>query len=178
MFEVKVTVELPGIPEALNNLARAITESGVATAVKHGCDCAKPVTASDDAEKNVVPFPVNADTTAPAPVSATPVEQPVLATVVPSTPAPAPAPVPVAPAPAPVASAPAPVAAPATAPAPVTKAVTMNDLSVAGAKLVELGKMDAVVNLLKNFGVAAITQLREEQYVSFAASLRTLGADI
>lgn len=171
MFEVKVTVELPGIPEALNNLARAITESGVATAVKHGCDCAKPVTASADTEKNVVPFPVNADTPAPAPVSATPVEQPVPATVVPSTPAPAPAPVPVAPAP-------APVAAPATAPAPVTKAVTMNDLSVAGAKLVELGKMDAVVNLLKNFGVAAITQLREEQYVSFAASLRTLGADI
>ena len=171
MFEVKVTVELPGIPEALNNLARAITESGVATAVKHGCDCAKPVTASADAEKNVVPFLVNADTPAPAPVSATPVEQPVPATVVPSTSAPAPAPVPVAPAP-------APVAAPATAPAPVTKAVTMNDLSVAGAKLVELGKMDAVVNLLKNFGVAAITQLREEQYVSFAASLRTLGADI
>lgn len=163
MFEVKVTVELPGIPEALNNLACAITESGVATAVKHGCGCAKPVTVSDDTEENVVPFPVNADTPVSAPIPATPapVEQPIPATTaVLSVPAPAPA------------------SAPAATPAPTTKAVTMNDLSVAGAKLVELGKMDAVVNLLKNFGAAAITQLKEEQYMSFAASLRALGADI
>lgn len=164
MFEVKVIIDLPGIPEALNNLARAITESGAAAVVKRNCDCAKPAAVSADAEKNAVPFPASAET--PAPVAPAPVEQPVPAPVTP----------PVVPAPVET-----PATVPAPAPAPVgqtVKSVTMNDLSVAGAKLVELGKMDAVVNLLKNFGVAAITQLKEEQYVSFAASLRALGADI
>lgn len=118
MIEMKVTVDLPGIPDALNNLARAIVESGVSSVVK----------------------------------SLTPAAQ------APATQAPA-------------------VQAPATQ-APAAPAITMNDLSKAGAALVEAGKMDAVINLLKQFGAVAITQLKEDQYASFAASLRGLGANI
>lgn len=142
MFEVKVTVELPGIPDALNNLARAIAENGFA----------KPVTAVEAKGETEVPT----ITTTPATV-------------------PAPAPV------ASLAEQPAPVQQP-VAPVPTTgqpeETFTMNDLSVAGAKLVEQGKMDAVVTLLQRFGVAAITQLKEEQYADFAKSLRAMGASI
>ncbi len=56
--------------------------------------------------------------------------------------------------------------------------ITQHALSVAGAKLVDMGKMDAVVNLLKQYGAVAITQLKEEQYASFAANLRNLGVEV
>lgn len=148
MIEVKVTVELPGIPDALNNLARAIADSRNAVTAK------------------LVPAPVKQ----PVPAPVTPVEQPVSAPV---TPAPV---VPVPPAPVPVAQ-PTPVQP--SAPSPVAEApVTQHDLSVAGAKLVDMGKMDAVVNLLKQYGVVAITQLKEDQYASFAANLRGLGVEV
>lgn len=159
MFEVKVTVELPGIPDALNNLARAIAENGFA----------KPVNAVEAKAETDVPTITTTPATvpAPAPVAApaeqpTPVQQPVA-------PAPVTAPVEqptsVQPTPAPAAGQP-------------EETFTMNDLSVAGAKLVEQGKMDAVVTLLQRFGVAAITQLKEAQYADFAKSLRAMGASI
>lgn len=159
MFEVKVTVELPGIPDALNNLARAIAENGFA----------KPVNAVEAKAETDVPTITATPATvpAPAPVAAsaeqpTPVQQPVA-------PAPVTAPVEqptsVQPTPAPAAGQP-------------EETFTMNDLSVAGAKLVEQGKMDAVVTLLQRFGVAAITQLKEAQYADFAKSLRAMGASI
>lgn len=161
MFEVKVTVELPGIPDALNNLARAIAENGFA----------KPVKAVEAKAETDVPTITPATVPAPAPVTA-PAEQP------------APVQQPVAPAPvvAPVEQ-PTPIQPPvAPASAPTTgqpeETFTMNDLSVAGAKLVEQGKMDAVVTLLQRFGVAAITQLKEAQYADFAKSLRAMGASI
>lgn len=173
MFEVKVTVELPGIPEALNNLARAIAGSGVA-AVKPACGMTAPehgavgqaIGAGFEAgiERTVTG---EKDTPAPAPA-----EKPVSAPVSLSTPAVQDSPV----------EQPKPVEQPVSAPAaPATtdaQPVTMNALSMAGAALVEKGKMDAVVNLLKQFGAVAITQLKEEQYASFAAGLRGLGANI
>ena len=176
MFEVKVTVELPGIPEALNNLARAIAGSGVA-AVKPACGMTAPehgavgqaIGAGFEAgiERTVTG---EKDTPTPAPT-----EKPVSAPVSLSTPAVQDSPVEQ---PKPVEQ---PVSAPAAPAAPATtdaQPVTMNVLSMAGAALVEKGKMDAVVNLLKQFGAVAITQLKEEQYASFAAGLRGLGADI
>lgn len=159
MFEVKVTVELPGIPDALNNLARAIAENGFA----------KPVNAVEAKAETNVPAITTTPATVPAPAPVTaPAEQP------------APVQQPVAP---------VPVAAPVEQPTPVQptpapaagqpeETFTMNDLSVAGAKLVEQGKMDAVVTLLQRFGVAAITQLKEAQYADFAKSLRAMGASI
>lgn len=114
MIEIKVTVDIPGIAEAINNLAQAIAEK-------------KPV--------------------APAAVSVIPTAT--------------------------TASAPAQQQAPAAA-----KRITLDDLSLAGAKLVDAGKMDALINALQNFGVAAITLLHEDQYASFADCLRSMGANI
>lgn len=159
MFEVKVTVELPGIPDALNNLARAIAENGFA----------KPVNAVEAKAETDVPAITTTPATVPAPAPVTapaeqsaPVQQPVAPAPVAT---PVEQPTPVQPTPAPAAGQP-------------EETFTMNDLSVAGAKLVEQGKMDAVVTLLQRFGVAAITQLKEAQYADFAKSLRAMGASI
>lgn len=132
MIEIKVTVEIPGMTEAINNLAQAIAEK-------------KPVAV--EAVKQEAPA-----VQASAPVA------PVAASVTPTVTA---------------ASAPAQQQAPTAA-----KRITLDDLSLAGAKLVDAGKMDALINALQNFGVAAITLLHEDQYASFADCLRSLGANI
>lgn len=167
MFEVKVTVELPGIPDALNNLARAIAENGFAktvNAVEAKAETDVPTITTTPA---TVPAhaPVAAPAEQPAPVQQPVAPAPVTAPVVAPVEQPTPIQPPVAPASAPTAGQP-------------EETFTMNDLSVAGAKLVEQGKMDAVVTLLQRFGVAAITQLKEAQYADFAKSLRAMGASI
>lgn len=155
MIEIKVTVDIPGIAEAINNLAQAIAEK-------------KPVAV--EAVKQEAPI-VQASAPVAAPVApVAPVHPPVQTA---SAPAPvAPAAVSVIPT-ATTASAPAQQQAPAAA-----KRITLDDLSLAGAKLVDAGKMDALINALQNFGVAAITLLHEDQYASFADCLRSMGANI
>jgi hypothetical protein len=155
MIEIKVTVDIPGIAEAINNLAQAIAEK-------------KPVAV--EAVKQEAPI-VQASAPVAAPVApVAPVHPPVQTA---SAPAPvAPAAVSVTPT-ATTASAPAQQQAPAAA-----KRITLDDLSLAGAKLVDAGKMDALINALQNFGVAAITLLHEDQYASFADCLRSMGANI
>lgn len=155
MIEIKVTVDIPGIAEAINNLAQAIAEK-------------KPVAV--EAVKQEAPI-VQASAPVAAPVApVAPVHPPVQTA---SGPAPvAPAAVSVTPT-ATTASAPAQQQAPAAA-----KRITLDDLSLAGAKLVDAGKMDALINALQNFGVAAITLLHEDQYASFADCLRSMGANI
>lgn len=158
MIEIKVTVEIPGMTEAINNLAQAIAEK-------------KPVAV--EAVKQEAPAVQASAPVAPvaAPVAPVAPVQPPVQT--------APAPAPVAPV---VASVPPTVtaaSAPAQQQAPTAaKRITLDDLSLAGAKLVDAGKMDALINALQNFGVAAITLLREDQYASFADCLRSLGANI
>lgn len=155
MIEIKVTVDIPGIAEAINNLAQAIAEK-------------KPVAV--EAVKQEAPI-VQASAPVAAPVApVAPVHPPVQTA---SAPAPvAPAAVSVTPT-ATTASAPAQQQAPAAA-----KRITLDDLSLAGAKLVDAGKMDVLINALQNFGVAAITLLHEDQYASFADCLRSMGANI
>ncbi len=153
MIEMKVTVDLPGIPDALNNLARAIVESGVSSVVKS----LTPAAQAPATQAPAVQAPATQAPATQAPATQAPAVQ------APATQAPA-APAPAVPSPA--------------IQAPAAPAITMNDLSKAGAALVEAGKMDAVINLLKQFGAVAITQLKEDQYASFAASLRGLGANI
>ena len=101
------------------------------------------------------------------------------------TPAPDPAPAanPTAPAPVSSANALTPAATPtapanAAAPSPgaETKAVTFDDIVAAGSQLLDAGRMNDLLNLLKNFGVQAITQLKPEQFSDVAVSLRGLGA--
>lgn len=90
--------------------------------------------------------------------------------------------------PAPAVAAPAPTAGPASvtpgntpAPAvPVTTApaYTLDQISRAGASLVDAGKMQQLLELLGRYGVQAVTQLQPEQYGTFATELRALGAQI
>lgn len=164
MIEIKVTVEIPGMTEAINNLAQAIAEK-------------KPVAV--EAVKQEAPAvqasapvaPVTSGTPVAAPVTpAAPVQPPVQVT---------PAPAPVAPVAPPVTPAASTASAPAQQQTPTAaKRITLDDLSLAGAKLVDAGKMDALINTLQSFGVAAITLLREDQYASFADCLRSMGANI
>ena len=173
MIEIKMVVEVPGVPEALNNLARAISEHKSAGAIVEAVkkETAKLIPSAEDTASTVqqpvqaasAPATVVPMTTPNVPVQE--VQNPVTAAsapVVMNVPAPAPAP--------------APVTAP---PAPVQeKPVTMNDLAIAGARLVDAGKMDSVVALLREFKAEAIPRLKEEQYGAFAQRLRELGAVI
>lgn len=161
MIEIKVTVEIPGMTEAINNLAQAIAEK-------------KPVAV--EAVKQEAPAVQASAPVAPvvpvaSPVSpVAPVQPPVQIT---------PAPAPVAPVAPPVTPAASTASAPAQQQTPTAaKRITLDDLSLAGAKLVDAGKMDALINTLQSFGVAAITLLREDQYASFADCLRSMGANI
>lgn len=164
MIEIKVTVEIPGMTEAINNLAQAIADK-------------KPVAAQAvETMKREAPAvqasaPVASGTPVAASVApAAPVQPPVQTT---------PAPAPVAPVAPPVTPAASTASAPAQQQTPTAaKRITLDDLSLAGAKLVDAGKMDALINTLQSFGVAAITLLREDQYASFADCLRSMGANI
>ena len=104
--------------------------------------------------------------------------------------APAPA-APVNPTPAPVAApiastAPVPTEQPAAAPVaqapaavPVTAPTyTVDQIARAGASLVDAGKMEQLLALLARYGVAAVTQLKPDQFGAFATELRALGAQI
>ena len=163
MFEVKVTVEIPGLPEAINALANAVSKNPTV-----------PVQAVSATPAPVIPAPVEAPVAqAPAPVAA---------------PAPAPAPAPVAvpahvPAANPTAPAPVPPATTAqtypatTATSPSeAKPVTLDDLGRAGATLIDAGKMPQLIALLGKYGVQAVTQLQPAQFGAFADELRALGA--
>ena len=174
MFEVKVTVELPGIPEAINNLAGSIGKIAgfsVASMTPAGFSIASTTPAVVSTEN-----PVAADTAETkkeeAPVAApAPVEQPEQAPPlvnVPDTPI------------APAATVEQPVAAPvAPAPAPAKK-YTFKQISKAGAALcTEMGKMDQLVTLLNTkYGVPAITMINESRYGELAEDLIALGATI
>lgn len=164
MFEVKVTVAIPGLPEAINALASAMGKSPApAQAVP-----AAPVVTAPTGHEPVVQAPV-APVPAPAPVA-------------PAMPVPAP----VAPAPVPVqAPVPAQTATPALAPAPTAPNIapdnagaqlTVEDIGRAGATLVDMGKMPQLLALLAQYGVQAVTQLQPAQLAPFADGLRALGA--
>lgn len=103
----------------------------------------------------------------------------------PTAPAPAPAPAPAAPvSPAPVTPTQTPTPAPAapvaapTVPVAGAPTYTLDQISRAGASLVDAGKMQQLLELLGRYGVQAVTQLQPEQYGTFATELRALGAQI
>ena len=158
MNEIKITLTVPGLPEAINNLAEAL----------RGNSSAAPVASA----------PVVQQPTAQA-------TQPEAAPVVnPTTPAAASVQTPVANT-APVNTAPVVNAAPSvpSAPAPSNAAAvnyTIEQLSVAGAALCEQGKMPQLIALLGKYGVQAVTQLNPapETLNAFAAELKALGANL
>lgn len=166
MFEVKVTVAIPGLPEAISALASAVSKS---PAPAQAIPAAPAVTA-----------PAGHEPAVQAPVA--PVSAPTPAPMAPTMPAPAP----VAPASAPVpVQAPVPVRATAPAPAPAAPNITpdstgtqltVEDIGRAGATLVDMGKMPQLLALLAQYGVQAVTQLQPAQLAPFADRLRALGA--
>lgn len=175
MMELKVTVLLPGMPEAINRLADAITSN---TANRSGAkllDSAASTSTTSAQTAVVTAAPAVTPTPAvPATASTAPMVQAAPVAPVPAAPV-----APVAPSPVVPTSTPAP-AAPVQAAATQASArkYTLHDISIAGAALIENGKMGDLSRLLNSFGVQAITQLDESRYEAFAAGMRSLGASI
>lgn len=176
-------IEAPELAGAINNLADAMK--------------ARVELMGQPVSMAPLPHTENAQQPAPAPVAA-PVAAPVQQPVAPAPAVTAPAAAPVQPQPVTPTAAPAPVTAPVqpqpvtptTAPASVTApapaptvaaptpapAVTFDAIIAAGSQLLEQGKMPQLTELLKGFGVQAITQLKPEQYPVVAEGLKNLGA--
>ena len=166
MMEMKITVEAPDLAASILKLAEAIA-SGPDPALLIP-DEPLPVSAypAAPAAAPVSPAPVN-PTPGPAPTTTAPV----------AAPSPSPTPVTNAPTAGPTSAAPGNTPAPAV---PVTgaPAYTLDQISRAGASLVDAGKMQQLLELLGRYGVQAVTQLKPEQYGAFATELRALGAQI
>lgn len=150
MNEIKITVSIPGLPEAINNLADALRGNGI------------PVPTGSAPKADIPQTPVNPTTPAVVPEQ-TPVvnTQPVNNNTAPVNTAPS----------APTAPAPSETAA---------VNYTIEQLSVAGAALCEQGKMAQLIALLGKYGVQAVTQLKPTPDVlnAFAAELKALGANL
>ena len=148
-FTITHRIEAPELAAALNNFADALRGRPAAES---------PV----DEERKVVQFtPVQAE---PAPdTAANPIAAPATNTVNGTAPATTSAPT---------------AAAPTPAPNATSKPVTFDEIVTAGSQLLDAGRMADLLNLLKGFGVQAITQLKPEQYADVAVALRGLGAKI
>lgn len=188
MLEIKVTIAIPGLSEAINNLAQAMANAGTGRMEN---PVAAPVTVAAP-EAVVLPETgtglAGTESTAeaaPAPVQAAAESTPAAsasATAQAATPAPVHAPTPIldhipAPAPAPAEPVKAEPAAPAQDTA-TAKTYTREEIARAGSALVTLGKMQELLALLQRYGVASVAQLSPEQYGAFAADLIALGASL
>lgn len=168
MMEMKITVEAPDLAASILKLAEAIA-SGPDPALLIPDEplpvSAYPATPAPAAAP-VSPAPVN-PTPGPAPTTAAPV----------AAPSPSPTPVTNAPTAGPTSAAPGNTPAPAV-PVAGAPTYTLDQISRAGASLVDAGKMQQLLGLLGRYGVQAVTQLKPEQYGAFATELRGLGAQI
>lgn len=160
MIEVKVIVEIPGLPEALNALAGAM-QGASRRCGNEGPGTQAPVAFVNTAPPQQIPVPDNGVIANPSTAAASSVAAPI------------PAAMPNAPV---AAAAPSPVAEAPSVPAPAPTAYTMDDLGRAGATLIDAGKMPQLIALLGKFGVQAVTQLKAEQFAAFADELKALGA--
>ena len=159
MMEMKITVEAPDLAASILKLAEAIANSP------------DPSLLTPDEPRPVASYP----TTTPAPAA------PVNPAPVNPTQSPAPTATPPVAAPAPTAGPTS--AAPGSAPPPAipvvgTPTYTLDQISRAGASLVDAGKMEQLLALLGRYGVQAVTQLQPEHYGAFVTELRALGAQI
>ena len=188
MLEIKITVELPGIPEAINHLADALLASKV-QAITPAPVVSLPVAA----EAKAAPVPVEVPASAPVPEKKTRKRK--------ETPAPVAAPVEQAEDAPPLAEVPTEPEAPAADPQPaseatpqavadptpaVTQDVPTNDtpvytidlLSRAGTALLDKGKMGDLLNLLGKYSASSLMDLKPEQYAAFAQEMKAIGADL
>lgn len=156
MNEFKITVEIPGLAEAISNLAAALSTGQVHTVCnQHGTN--------NHHIENVGTVNVDASVVKENPTTeAAPVQTAQTSSTVAPTTAPDPAPATVA----------------TTAPAAQGKSYTVDDLSRAGATLIDQGKMPQLIDLLKKYGVQAVTQLDASQYPAFVEDMKALGASL
>lgn len=168
MMEMKITVEAPDLAASILKLAEAIA-SGPDPALLIP-DEPLPVSAYP-----ATPAPAVAPVSS-APVNPTPGPAPTMAAPV-VAPSPSPTPVTNAPTAGPTSAAPGNTPAPAV-PVAGVPTYTLDQISRAGASLVDAGKMQQLLELLGRYGVQAVTQLKPEQYGAFATELRGLGAQI
>lgn len=152
MMELIVKIEAPELAASINKLADAISGHALAESTAPAVSASVAPVSPTPVAPVVAPEPVNP---APAPVAVAAPAQPV----------------------APTSAAPGNTAAPAV---PVSSApsYTLDQISRAGASLVDAGKMQQLLELLSRYGVQAITQIQPEQYGAFATELRALGAQI
>lgn len=174
MMEMKITVEAPDLAASILKLAEAIASGPDPAAAHPGMSrCQFPPYPATPVAAPVAPVAAHVS---PAPVNPTPGPAPTTAAPV-AAPSPSPTPVTNAPTAGPTSAAPGNTPAPAV---PVTgaPAYTLDQISRAGASLVDAGKMQQLLELLGRYGVQAVTQLKPEQYGAFATELRGLGAQI
>lgn len=183
MLEIKVTVELPGIPEALNNLADAIRKSAEAEVTQSAQNVQNVQSAEQPAPARRKRKPRGAE---PAePMNAEPAEPDTIdpdAVVVikpadvpdePAPPEPEPAAAPVA-----VEEAPAPAPEPEPAPPVTATSYSRGEIARAGAALCSKGKMNDLIALLRDkYGAVAITGIEDGRLQELAADLVSLGAE-
>ena len=177
MMEMKITVEAPDLAASILKLAEAIA-SGPDPALLIP-DEPLPVSAypaTPAAAPVAAPVAPVAAPVGPAPVNPTPGPAPTTAAPV-AAPSPSPTPVTNAPTAGPASAAPGNTPAPAV-PVAGAPTYTLDQISRAGASLVDAGKMQQLLELLGRYGVQAVTQLKPEQYGAFATELRALGAQI
>ena len=65
-----------------------------------------------------------------------------------------------------------------TVPVAPSTEYTFADIQRIAAPLVQQGKSEELKNVLKNFGVQAITELQQDQFGAFIQELKNLGADV
>jgi len=158
-LSMTINVEAPALVAAVEKLAAAMTVN--------------PNILTPDAPRPQMPAPAAVPPQMPAPATGPAPAMP--QTPAPVTPPPAPAAPVTPPAPAP---APAPQTAAPVMPVAGAPTYTLDQISKAGAALVDAGKMEPLRALLTKYGVQAITQLQPAQYGVFATELRALGAQI
>lgn len=162
-MEITINIHAPELVQAINHLAAAFAEKGMA-------------------EAGVVGVPA-------APIQSAPMQQPMLQpTAVPTQTQPfqqAPTSVPTAPmqqpAQQPMIQQPfqqAPQSQPGQAAPTTAHTYSQDQLAVAATQLMDAGRQNDLFALLASFGIQALTQLPQEQYGAFATKLREMGARI
>lgn len=184
-MEIKITIDATGLERALTLLAESIGYAIIVQDKKSGCKCepkisTEPIPATDQQQGiggqapdwgNAAPV-LNGLVPPAVPQVTQPIPQ--VAQPVPQTAQPTPQAVQYAPTPVQQSiPMPAPVVPTTTAPS-----FTIDQLAVAATQLMDAGQQPALLGLLGQFGVNALTALPKEQYGSFATALRQLGAKI
>ena len=184
MLEIKLTVELPGVSEAINHLADALLASKVPVITTSPAEV-KALPVADTApvqveaapvpekktrkRKEAAPVPVEKAEDAP-PLAEVPAEQEPVVNAPAVDPEPAGEATPVAADPEP--------AVVEDIPQDDGPVYNIDMLSRAGTALLDQGKMGDLLNLLSKYGASSLMDLKPEQYGPFAQDLKAIGADL